>query len=257
MKRILFLLPVLALALGTAGCVKLHSDTVIKDDGSGTAVMEIGIGQAMLEAVREMQELDPGSGGDMDMPDFSDIKRDRIEKAVKPYDVTVTEFEHSSTDEKESIRIGFAFKDLKGLSAAMAATMDQDAEQGMGIYATDDGNYVLKSAVYDFSDMPRPEGEDEEEAEEVDPDAPTEQTPEQMQRQMELLGKMMAAMSEMDIQIRITVPGDIIETNAPQQEGRTSIWSVNSSNMMTAGSDMDPVIKFSGKGLEIKSVIKE
>jgi hypothetical protein len=168
----------------------------------------------------------------------------------------MTDFAHTSTDGRESIRLAFAFKDLKGLSAAMAATVGQDPEEGMGIYETGDGNYVLKQAVYDFSDMPLPEDEAEEN-EAAETTTPAEQTPEQMQRQMELVGKMMASMSELDISIRITVPGDIIETNAPQQEGRTSIWTVNSSNMMSADQDMEPVITFVGKGLKIKNALKQ
>ena len=255
MKRMMSCLLVLALALGAAGCVQMHSDTKINGDGSGTATLEIGISQSMIEALKEMQEISPDASGDMEMPSFDDIKKERIEKAIKPYDVKMTEFEHKSADGRESIRLAFAFKDLKGLSAAMAATVGQDPEEGMGIYETGDGNYVLKQAVYDFSDMPLPEDEAEEEAgEEI---TPAEQTPEQMQRQMELVGKMMASMSELDISIRITVPGDIIETNAPQQEGRTSIWTVNSSNMMTADQEMDPVITFAGKGLKIKGALKQ
>lgn len=258
MKRTMSCILVLALAVGAAGCVQMHSETTINDDGSGTATLAIGISQSMLEAIKEMQELDPDASGDMEMPAFDEIQRDRIEKAIKPYDVKLTEFEKSDADGRESIRLAFAFKDLKGLSAVMAATLGEDPEDGMGIYETGDGNYVLKQARYDFSDMPLPEQEEEAEApasEEADPAA--EQTPEQMQRQMELVGKMMASMSELDISVRITVPGDIIETNAPQQEGRTSIWTINSSNMMTAGEDMDPVITFSGKGVKIKNALKE
>ena len=58
--------------------------------------------------------------------------------------------------------------------------------------------------------------------------------------------------AELDVSMKITVPGDIVTTNAPAQEGRTSIWTVNGDNMMTAGQDMNPVITFSGKGLDIK-----
>jgi len=56
----------------------------------------------------------------------------------------------------------------------------------------------------------------------------------------------------MDVRLEITVPGDIVSSNAPQTEGRTSIWSINSSNMMTAGQNTEPEIVFSGKGLKIK-----
>ena len=192
MKRKMSCLLVLALALGAAGCVQMHSDTTINDDGSGTATLEIGISQSMIEALKEMQEISPDASGDMEMPSFDDFKKERIEKAIKPYDVEMTDFAHTSTDGRESIRLAFAFKDLKGLSAAMAATVGQDPEQGMGIYETGDGNYVLKQAVYDFSDMPLPEDEAEENASE-ETTTPAEQTPEQMQRQMEEMQAQQAA----------------------------------------------------------------
>ena len=48
--------------------------------------------------------------------------------------------------------------------------------------------------------------------------------PEQMQKQMELMGKLMASISELDVSMKITVPGEIVESNAPTVEGNTSIW---------------------------------
>ncbi len=69
---------------------------------------------------------------------------------------------------------------------------------------------------------------------------------------MELMGKLMGSMSELDVSMRITVPGDVIEHNAPKQEGRTLIWEINADNMMSAGASMgEPLIVFSGKGLKI------
>ncbi len=61
-------------------------------------------------------------------------------------------------------------------------------------------------------------------------------------------------MGELDISMKMTVPGDIIESNAPTVEGRTSIWNIDSSNMMSGNTDMEPNIVFSGKGLKIKAV---
>ena len=68
------------------------------------------------------------------------------------------------------------------------------------------------------------------------------------------MGKLMGAMSELDISMKITVPGDIINSNAPLVEGRTSIWTINQSNMMSSNQDMEPVITFSAKGLKLKAL---
>ena len=99
--------------------------------------------------------------------------------------------------------------------------------------------------------------DDEDEAADSAGESDAEMDPAQMGKQMELMGKLMGAMSELDVRMSITVPGDIIATNAPAREGRTSVWTINSSNMMTAGMDMEPEITFSGKGLKIKDVIAE
>jgi len=255
MKKLSLGLAAVALAASLTGCVRMHSETDIKADGSGTASLEIGLSQSVADAIKEMQEINPEAGGDQELPDFADINRDNIDKVAKQYGVKVLKFEKSDADGRMAVSMSFAFDDLKGLSAVMAAAMGEDPEQGMGIYATGDGNYVLKQATYAFPDFPaldKPAKKEKAEGE-----TPAEMTPEQMQKQMELMGKLMGAMSELDVSLKITVPGDIITTNAPTQEGRTSIWTINSSNMMTAGSDMDPVITFSGKGVKIKNALTE
>ena len=78
--------------------------------------------------------------------------------------------------------------------------------------------------------------------------------PAQMQKQMEIMGKLMGAMAELDVSFKITVPGEIVSTNAPLTEGKTSVWSINSGNMMTMDQDMEPEIVFSGKGLKLKPI---
>ena len=53
--------------------------------------------------------------------------------------------------------------------------------------------------------------------------------------------------------MKITVPGDVIESNAPQVDGRTSVWKIDPTNMMEQQGELEPVITFSGKGLKIKA----
>jgi hypothetical protein len=152
-------------------------------------------------------------------------------------------------DGRETLNIILAFEDLKGLSFVMGRIMGEGGGGGMGIFDAGDGNLVLRQAEYDFPD--------ESEAEEEEAGAPTPEDmqnmdPQKMQKQMEIMGKLMGAMAELDVSFKITVPGDIVSSNAPETEGRTSVWAINSSNMMTMDQDMDPEIVFSGKGLKIK-----
>ncbi len=243
----ILLLPVFAMLL-LGGCMQLHSETTIDKNGGGKAAFTISMSQSVAEAMKEMQELDSSGGPGGDMPSFSDLDKDEINRKVKEFGVELTKFKTGTVDGRETTEIEYTFKDMKGLSAAMGAIGaggDSD-DFGLGIFDAGDGNLVLRPASYDFPDW------SEEEAEEEDAMDMSEMDPGAMGKQMEIMGKMMGAISELEVEMRITVPGDIVSTNAPQQEGRTSIWTVNSSNMMSAGQDMEPEIVFSGKGLKIK-----
>ncbi|MEZ4386268.1 MAG: hypothetical protein R3D98_01570 [Candidatus Krumholzibacteriia bacterium] len=230
-----------------AGCVQFHSETTIDKNGGGTAVITMSMSKAVSDAVKQMQSMDPQGSPGGEMPSFEDIDRAELEKRVKEFGVKVTKFEKGEVDGRETMSIAYEFKDMKGLSAAMGAVMSGgDSDQnGLGIFDAGDGNLVLRSASYDLPDW---SADEEADAETESPSA----NPEDMGKQMELMGTLMGALSELDVTMKITVPGDIVSTSAPQHEGRTSIWTINSSNMMTAGQDMEPEIVFSGKGLNIK-----
>ncbi len=255
MKKLLLLGVTVLAALNLTGCVIFHSHTDIHADGSGVAELSISMSPAIQEAIAEFQELDSEQSESMDFPLLDDMNKDEIEKAAKGHGVKVTTFEKAVVDGRETLNMVLEFEDLEGLSFVMSRVMgDGDAGgNGMGIFDAGDGNFVLKQAHYDFPAEPAAE-----EVEEIDPAAEDaqEMTPEQMQKQMEIMGKLMGAMAELDVSFKITVPGDIVSTNAPQTDGRTSIWTVNASNMMTMDQSMDPEIVFSGKGLKIKPLEK-
>lgn len=249
---------VCATTLALGGCVQLHTETVIDERGGGSATITMSMSQAVSEAMAEMEQLDagggPGGGPGGDMPEisFDDIDRETIEKRLADFDVEITRFEKGVVDGRETLNIAYEFEDLRGFSAMMQATMPGDEDEGggngLGIFAADDGNLVLRPASYD---LPAWDEADEEPAPEQE-SAPADMDPAAMQKQMEILGKLMGAMSELDIRMAITVPGDIVSTNAPQQEGRTSIWAINAQNAMSAPQTIEPRIVFSGKGLEIE-----
>ena len=251
MKKTVAVVALLIAALSLSGCVRAHNSVTINEDGSGFATMEFELSKTVADALKEMKEMDSGGSQGMELPAFEDFDQAEIEASIAPYGVKLTSFEKTDQDGRQGVKLAFEFKDLKGLSAAMAAAMEGEMGSGMGIFDAGDGNLVLKQTKYDFSDMPKPAAK-EEKAAETEDTPPAQSSPEDMQRQAELSGKLMGAMAELDVRVEITVPGDIVTTNAPQQEGRTSIWTINGENMMTQGQDMDPVITFSGKGLKIE-----
>ena len=247
MKKFVILAAIMVGALSLSGCIQMHSDTVIDKDGSGTASMTLSVSTAVSDALVEMKEMDSGQSGDMDFPMFDDINGDELKAAGKDHGVKVTKFEKKVVDERKTLDIVMEFKDLKGLSYVMGKVMGSEVGDGMGIFDAGDGNFVLRQASYDFPAEPV-----EEEEEEVQSEGPAEQNPEDMQKQMALMGTLMGSISELDVAFKITVPGDVVSSNAPLVEGNTSIWSINQSNMMSQDQDMEPEIVFSGKGLKIK-----
>ena len=248
MKKLLVPTLVILAALNLSGCVILHSATEIAADGSGTMTMSVSMSETVQQGLREMKELDGGQSGDMDFPMFEDITKDKLAAAGKDWGVKIDKFDKSTADGRQSLEIALSFKDLKGFSYVMGHIMGDASEKGgLGIFDAGDGNLVLRQTEYDFPDVPA-----EEEAEDAAADAPAEMDPEKMGKQMEIMGKMMSALAELDVKMEVTVPGDIVSTNAPQTEGRTSIWTINSTNMMSAEANMDPEVVFSGKGLKIK-----
>ncbi len=252
MKKLLILAVAALAALNLTGCVVFHNHTSINADGSGTAEMTMSITPAVQEAMIEMKALDNSQSQEMDFPLLEDMDRDALDKAAKGHGVKVKKFDKALIDGRETLNIVLEFDDLEGFSYVMGRVMGGGEDGGgMGIFDAGDGNLVLKQAEYDFP----PEPEDEAKGEEAAPaDDMQNMDPAKMQKQMEVMGKLMAAMSELDVVFKITVPGDIISSNAPVTEGRTSTWSVNASNMMTMDQNMDPEIVFSGKGLKIKPI---
>ena len=245
MKRFAMLAMVLGGALALSGCIQLHSDTVIDEDGSGTASLTMSVSTDVAEAIKEMQAMETGQSEDMDFPMFEDIKKDEIAEAGKDHGVKVAKFEKNVVDGRQTLEMVLDFETLEGLSFVMNKAMGGGMGGGYAIFDAGDGNFVLRAHDYGFPEEP----EEEEEAEE---ETPAEQDPEQMQKQMEVMGKLMASISELDVSFKITVPGDIVESNAPAVEGRTSTWAIDSSNMMQQDQNTEPEIVFAGKGLKIK-----
>ena len=239
----------LAILLAVGGCVRMHSDLDIEKDGSGTFTMTYSMSKEVAGAIKELEAM-PGSGGDQDAPTLDDFSREKITELASKYDVKVEDFERTTTAGRETISFTLAFKCIADLSGVIQGTTD-DNGGGMAIFKTADGNYVLEAVT-----APEPIAPDDDAGVQVDardtPVDPAQMSPEDMQRSMEIMGKLMGSLSELDIRMAVTVPGEVISSNAPSVEDRTSIWAINADNMMSAGNDMQPQIVFSGKGLKIK-----
>lgn len=242
MKKMLILIALLGLS--ATGCVQMHMDTTIGKDGSGTMSMSYGMSPTVAEALAELAEL-PGSDADQ-APTLEDFDKDAIEAACKKHDCKLKKF--SINDDKTQASFEIEFSSLENLSKALADGQAGGGAGGFALYKTADGNYTIDSYEYESA-----EAVAEEEAEDTATDM-SQMDPEAMQKSMAIMGKMMAAISELDVQMKITVPGEVLENNAHRVEGNTLIWEVNAENMMQVGGDMEPHIVFSGKGLNIPAL---
>ncbi len=252
MRRLILLLAVLAALFGT-GCMQMHMDTDIESDGSGTATVAFSMSREVADALAKLEELGgDGMGSDeTDMPDLDEFDRATVEAACKESGVELKEYEQTDDATGKSVRLEVAFADVAQLSRFLDATTEDDGEDTrdeLRIEKQDDGNYVLKTVTVDV-----PAKASEEDMAEEDMDAGSmDEGMADMQESMQYMGVLMSKMSELDIRMTVTVPGEVISSNAMEVEDRTSIWSVNAANMMQAQDvEMEPHIVFSGKGVSI------
>jgi hypothetical protein len=227
------------------GCVQMHMDTVIEKDGSGTFTMIYAMSTSVAEAMQELSALDM-PGEQQDAPTLDDFDKEEMAKACQEHNVKLKKFDRSTVDGKERIEIVMEFQRVEDISKVLNKSTEQG--DGMGIFKKADGNYWLRSVELEET-AAAPEAE--EEAPGMDPSAMQDMNMEAMGKSMEIMGKLMSSASELDVAMRITVPGDIVSHNAQRVEGNTLIWELNSENMMTASSGMEPDIVFSPKGVKI------
>ena len=237
-KLMIALCATLSLAF-LSGCIQIYSDTVIEKDGSGKATLKMSVSKVIAESLEDMKAAGMDEDGKLGMLNFSHIdEKELMEKAMQ-YDVKIEKLEHGTIDGKPTLEVVMEFKNLKGMYYIIGNLVGE-GYISLGIYDAGEGNFKLLPTEYEFS-----EEEAEEPAEKETPPTTMEEVA------PELLQKLVDGLAEMDVTMKITVPGDIIQSNAPSTEGRTSNWTINSSSMTNAGQDMEPMIIFSGKGLNI------
>jgi hypothetical protein len=251
-------LGVLALVLGlSAGCVKMHVDTVIDKDGTGTCTLTYAMSAEVAVAFEKLQASSGTADGTelgASPPSLKEMTRQRVETICQDAGVELVDHKYTDDENGVSLTLKIAFPDVSKLSSALNvlnSSADGTEQEVLRIVATDDGNYLLTSATVpgaQTSDTASAEEEAEEEQEATEADDLA-----AMEESWEHMNVLMSHLGEMDMRLSFTVPGDVIHSNAMEVEGRTSIWTISAANMMQAEEmDMAPEIRFSGKGLKIK-----
>ncbi|MBK7701549.1 MAG: hypothetical protein IPI34_01000 [bacterium] len=231
------------LVAALAGCVQIKMATDIAKDGSGTYTMTYSVSQEVEQTINEMRALGGDMAAEMDeAPDFSDFDRDDFTNKIGKHGVKLVAYTNDIKDGRRTVEMKLSYPDLISFSEAMGGSFGGGG--GMKITKNGAGDYVLASYQ---AQTPEPEPTTEEAAPE-DMNAAMQNAA----KSMELMGRLMAHISEMSMAVAITLPGDVIESNAHRVEGRTCFWEIDANNMMQA-EGMEPHVVFSGKGLSIKT----
>ncbi len=252
MRRLL-LFPLMLAVVLASGCMKMHMDTEIEKDGSGTCTVTYRISRPVADAFEKMSA---GGGGAMGLdagpPQLKELTRAHMEEIGRKAGVKVLEHRFEDGADGVGLTMKLGFPDVGALSQVLNELNGGGGEQPeiLGIFRTDDGDYVLKSTPAPAAASAPEEAEDED----VEDAFAGADDPAAMAEAMQQMSVLMSHLGELDMRLTFTVPGDVIHSNAMEVEGRTSIWTVNAANMMQAGeSEMKPEIRFSGKGLNLKA----
>ncbi len=234
-------LGIVVLVAALSGCLQVKMATDIAKDGSGTYTMTYSVSQEVEQTLAELNALGGEMAAEMDeAPDFADFDRDEFVAKVGKHGVKLVSYANDIKDGRRIVELKLSYPDLVSFSEAIGGSFG-----GSGLKITKHGDdYLLSSYQVEKTEVTEAAKEDAQE----DMNAAMQNAA----KSMELMGRLMAHLSEMSMAIAITLPGDIVESNAHRVEGRTCIWEINANNMMQA-EGMEPRVVFSGKGLSLKT----
>jgi hypothetical protein len=243
MKK-LMVLGIAVLVAALTGCIQIKMATDIAKDGSGTYTMTYSVSQEVEQTLNEMRALGGDAAKEMDdAPDFANFDRGAFTDKIGKHGVKLVAYTNDVKDGRRTVEMKLSYPDLESLSEALTGSMGSGSG-GMKITKNEAGDYVLASYETPKSEEAKPD-------EEMSPEDMN-ASMQNAAKSMELMGRLMAHMSELTMAIAITLPGDVVESNAHRVEGRTCHWEINANNMMQA-QGLEPHVVFSGKGLNIKT----
>jgi len=227
-------------ALAGAGCIKTDQDVKLNADGSVDvkvhyAMTEQGIAQ--LEAMKKLAEQNPDMKVSSKGPDliFDEAK---LKAEFEKNQAAGVELKSCRVENKDGWKHAYLEARCADLSAAAKGT-GAGSQRSFSLTRNAEGNYLLEMVVKDkFPGA----------------GARKDLSPEQKAQQEAMMKAMMAGLR---IEIKLTVPGDIIETTATDKDKRTAIWllDINDEKFSEKSEELNAKgikVTFSGKGLELK-----
>jgi len=227
-------------ALAGAGCIKMDQEVTLNADGSADVKTHYAMGEqaiAQLEAMKKMSEQNPDMKVASKGPDlvFDEAK---IKAEFEKNQAAGVELKSCKVETKEGWKHAYLEAHCKDLAAAAKGT-GSASQGGFSLTKNAEGNYVLEMAGKDKA---------------AGAGARKNLSPEQKAQQDVLMKTMMAGLR---IEIKLNVPGDVLETTATSKDKRTATWllDINDekfSEKSEALGEKGIKVTFSGKGLDLK-----
>lgn len=238
-KKMTLMVATLMMATLFTGCIKIKMETKLKKDGSGKGKVELTVIPKITKALEEVKDIP--TMPETPIGNMANLDEDTLKEQIKGRDVKIKKFKNEIKDGSRKIKIEMDFKNLEDYSFVLSTIFDEPGS-GLGVFDAGDGNLRLKDAEYKIP-APDPAAEEEEL---VNPND------EAMEVYLELMPLINSTMGEVEVINIITVPGDVIESDATEIDGRTCTWTLDFATIRSDKDALKPNIVFSGKGMKIK-----
>lgn len=225
---------VLGAMLALAGCIKVDQTLTLNADGSGTLAMRYGMPEqaiAQLQAIQQMA-AQGGEGLEVQQEAPFDFEPEQVRadfEASKPEGVELTALSSEVVDGWKYIDLTLAFDDIGALKRT-----EMFEKSNLSIEPTPDGNYRITQRGGGDTELPGGEAAD-----------------------AQLMQQMAAMLAGFRIAQTVVVPGDIIETNAPQVDGRRASWVFDIAqdpNVIQTIADTNLELVFDGDGVALPTL---
>ena len=183
-----------------------------------------------------------------DVTAMANLDGDELKAIARKADVKIKDFRSGVKDGRRTVSMKMEFDSLEGYSWVVGHVF-QEVGDGFGVFAGEDGQLIFKEARYDFSALESADAAEPDELAEPDLSSPSAET---MDMYFEMMNVIKAAMPEVKFINVVTVPGEVIETDATEQDGRTCTWTLDFAAIMSDKDNLKPRIVFSSKGLKIE-----
>jgi len=240
LRKTLLLLALLSLTLLSTGCIQIRLETELNKDGSGKGKVELAISPSVTEVMTRFEDVEDMP--ETDITNMANLDGAELKAIAQKANVKIKKFKSEVKDGRRTVSMQMEFDSLKDYSWALGHIFDEVGD-GFGVFAGEEGQLVFKEARFDFSTL---EAGATEEPDLTNPSSET------MDQYLEMMDVIKAAAPEVKVVNIVKVPGDVIETDATTQKGRTCTWTLDFAAIMSDKDNLKPLIIFSDKGLNIE-----